>query len=208
MNRVLAAEVSSRNLGPFLLRSSVDCSVLLSVVCDSRGLRARHHYQNVRSEASVIMQRLSYLTETVLSNKIAKNTIVLSFKDSPRKPFGSQPPHYAEYVWGRRPPPFLPSFLPFFPSVLNVLIHIAEHLKVHKWDMNWGVCQAGGPLVPPSLPSCCLSGEGTYGSLNGHKGCEMGGKSKVRSGGGIGGSSSKVSEISRYCMGPRRRLHI
>ena len=29
------------------------------------------------------MQRLSYVTETVLSNKIARNIIVLSFKDSP-----------------------------------------------------------------------------------------------------------------------------
>ena len=33
------------------------------------------------------MQRLSYPTETVLSNKITRNRIVLSFKDSPKKPF-------------------------------------------------------------------------------------------------------------------------
>ena len=32
------------------------------------------------------MQRLSYRTETVLSNKIVRHRIVLSFKDSPRKP--------------------------------------------------------------------------------------------------------------------------
>ena len=41
--------------------------------------------------ASVLMQRLSYLTETVLSNKITRNIIVLSFKDSPRKPLGRRP---------------------------------------------------------------------------------------------------------------------
>ena len=39
-------------------------------------------------KASVQMQRLSYLTETVLFNKITRNIIVLSFKDSPWKPFG------------------------------------------------------------------------------------------------------------------------
>ena len=32
------------------------------------------------------MQKLSNLTETVLSNKITRNKIVPSFKDSPRKP--------------------------------------------------------------------------------------------------------------------------
>ena len=34
------------------------------------------------------MQRLSYPTDTVLSNKITRNRIVLSFKDSARKPLG------------------------------------------------------------------------------------------------------------------------
>ena len=33
----------------------------------------------------LVIQRLSYPTETVLSNKIARSRIVLSFKDSPRK---------------------------------------------------------------------------------------------------------------------------
>ena len=37
------------------------------------------------------MQRLSYPTETVLSNKITKNRIVPSFKDSPRKPLRRRP---------------------------------------------------------------------------------------------------------------------
>ena len=37
------------------------------------------------------MQRLSYPSETVLSNKITKNIIVLSFKDSPRKPLRRGP---------------------------------------------------------------------------------------------------------------------
>ena len=39
-----------------------------------------------RQEASVVMQRLSYPTETVSSNKITRNRIVLSLKDSLRKP--------------------------------------------------------------------------------------------------------------------------
>ena len=38
------------------------------------------------------MQRLSYPTKTVLSNKITRNIIVLSFKDSPRKPLGRRRP--------------------------------------------------------------------------------------------------------------------
>ena len=42
-------------------------------------------------EASVLMQRMSYPTETVLSNKIIRIRIVLSFKDSPRKPLGRRP---------------------------------------------------------------------------------------------------------------------
>ena len=37
------------------------------------------------------MQRLSYPTETVLSNKITRNRIVLSFRDSPRKPLRRRP---------------------------------------------------------------------------------------------------------------------
>ena len=37
------------------------------------------------------MQRLSYQTETVLSNHITRNRIVLSFKDSPRNPLGQRP---------------------------------------------------------------------------------------------------------------------
>ena len=38
-------------------------------------------------KASVVMQRLSYLTETVVANKIINNIIVLAFKDSPPKHF-------------------------------------------------------------------------------------------------------------------------
>ena len=37
------------------------------------------------------MERLSHPTETVLSNKIIREIIVLSFKDSPRKPLGRRP---------------------------------------------------------------------------------------------------------------------
>ena len=42
-------------------------------------------------EAGVLMHRLSYPTETVESNKIARYRIVLSFKDSPRKPLRRRP---------------------------------------------------------------------------------------------------------------------
>ena len=41
------------------------------------------------------MQRLSYLTETVLSNKLTRNRTGLSFKDSPRKPLRWRP-----HLWG------------------------------------------------------------------------------------------------------------
>ena len=44
-----------------------------------------------RKKASVLMQRQSYPTETVLSNKITENRIVLSFQDSPRKPLRRRP---------------------------------------------------------------------------------------------------------------------
>ena len=50
-----------------------------------------HVVDSTRNEANVVMQRLSYRTETVLSNKIARNRIVLSFKDSPRKPLRRPP---------------------------------------------------------------------------------------------------------------------
>ena len=40
----------------------------------------------------LIRQRLSYPTETVLSNKITRNRIVLSFKDSSQKPLRQRPP--------------------------------------------------------------------------------------------------------------------
>ena len=43
------------------------------------------------SKTSVVMQRLSYPTETVSSTKIPRNRIVLSFKDSPRKPLRRRP---------------------------------------------------------------------------------------------------------------------
>ena len=44
------------------------------------------------------MQRLSYPTKTVLANKITRNRIVLSFKDSPRKPLGRRPKLHAQVV--------------------------------------------------------------------------------------------------------------
>ena len=42
-------------------------------------------------KASVVMKRLSCPTETVLSNIITRNIMVLSFKDSPRKPLRRRP---------------------------------------------------------------------------------------------------------------------
>ena len=39
-------------------------------------------------EARVLMHKLSYLTEAVLSNK--RNQLALSFDDSPREPFGQR----------------------------------------------------------------------------------------------------------------------
>ena len=52
---------------------------------DARELRGE------REKASVLMLRLSYSAETVLSNKISRNKIVPSFKDSPRKPLRRRP---------------------------------------------------------------------------------------------------------------------
>ena len=40
----------------------------------------------IKYEVAVLIVGLSYPTETVLSTKITRNRIVLSFKDSPRKP--------------------------------------------------------------------------------------------------------------------------
>ena len=47
--------------------------------------------RSLPQKASVVMQRLSYPTLTVLSNEITRNRIVLSFKDSPRKPLRRRP---------------------------------------------------------------------------------------------------------------------
>ena len=44
---------------------------------------AMMYFDLTKPEASVVMQRLSYPTETLLTNKITRNKIVLSFKDSP-----------------------------------------------------------------------------------------------------------------------------
>ena len=43
-------------------------------------------------------------------------------------------------------------------------VHIAEHLKVHKWDMNWGVCQAGPlPLRFPPAAAASVESKGLTG---------------------------------------------
>ena len=62
-----------------------------------RGTANRFHPQGkpthaesilITLQTSVVMQRLTYPTETVLSNNIPRNIMVLSVKDSPRKPLG------------------------------------------------------------------------------------------------------------------------
>ena len=57
----------------------------------AHGLRLKLHPFCSTLKASVVMERLSYPTETVLSNKITSNRTVLSFKDSPRKPLIRRP---------------------------------------------------------------------------------------------------------------------
>ena len=58
------------------------------------------HNSRFGLEASVVMQSLSYPTKTVLSNKITRNRIVLSSKDSPRKLLRRRP--YGRKKGGRK----------------------------------------------------------------------------------------------------------
>ena len=76
-----------RNLliGPKITVMAAD-SCYTTTGCPGRKEAERRKEQ----EVSVVMQRLSYPTETVLSNKITTNRIVLSFKD-PSKPLGRRP---------------------------------------------------------------------------------------------------------------------
>ena len=62
----------------------------LVVTATTAAWAAARQYSDIL-EASVVMQRPSYLTETVLSIKITRDRTVLSFKDSPRKPLGLRP---------------------------------------------------------------------------------------------------------------------
>ena len=64
-----------------------------------------------KHKASVVMQRLSYPTETVLFNKITRNIMFLSFKDSPRKPLGRRPTDKSGLVFQSRSTPS------YFPPV-------------------------------------------------------------------------------------------
>ena len=59
---------------------------------------------NDNSPAASLMQRLSYLTETLLSYKTNKNRIVLSFKDSPGKPIRRRPNNLASGLEMKLPP--------------------------------------------------------------------------------------------------------
>ena len=76
--------------------------------------RSRPRPRSNSRKASVVMKRLSYPTETVLSNKITRNKFVLSFKDSPRKSLGRRPILPFEYLrglWRRR---MFPAFFQHF----------------------------------------------------------------------------------------------
>ena len=64
---------------------------LVAALCHGQLHGGRHAGRQLgvvlrRSKAIFVKQRLSYPTETVLSNKITRDRIVLSFKDSPTKP--------------------------------------------------------------------------------------------------------------------------
>ena len=52
------------------------------------------HQTILKPQVSVLMQRLSYPTETVLSNKITRNRIFLTNTDSPRKLLGRRPHNF------------------------------------------------------------------------------------------------------------------
>ena len=68
---------------------SIWASFLL-LISDSKVSRKRGNHHPVR-QAGVVTHRMSYLTVTVLSNKVTWNRIVLSFEDSLRKPLGRRP---------------------------------------------------------------------------------------------------------------------
>ena len=79
-------------------------------------------------KASVLMKRLFYPTETVLSKKIVRSRIVLSVKDSPGKPLRRRP-----HIWN--------SF--FFPCPTKTLTTEANdsktrfHLESHPSEDLW-----------------------------------------------------------------------
>ena len=108
-----AGMTTHKKASPILLLSLIPSSSSAAMNCCSNGLRAfflriwtretRWRNERVRArgdlilikrrpppllQASVLTQRLSYPTETVLFNNITRKRIVLSFKASPRKPLG------------------------------------------------------------------------------------------------------------------------
>ena len=70
------------------------------------------------------MQRQSHLTETVLSNKMNRTIIVLSFKDSPRIPLRRRP-----YVLSRGNESSL------FSEMKPVMLHF-----LMRMPMNYSMC--------------------------------------------------------------------
>ena len=77
------------------------------------GAHPRVRRQRLQLQVSIVMQRLSYHTESVLSNKITGNRINLSFKDSPRKPLRRR--HFSV--------PFLSWLLFTVLSIVTVLLY-------------------------------------------------------------------------------------
>ena len=82
------------------------------------------------------MQRLSYPAETVLSNKIASNRIVPSFKYSPGKPLGRRPSLFLSLLLSH---PLFSKSLSQFPNIpgqppasMHVLLHAAWYFTIIK----------------------------------------------------------------------------
>ena len=94
-------------------------------------------YGLLRQQVSVLMQRLSYPTETVLINKVTRNRIVLLFKEIPRKTITT-----ATFQSNMRGI-FNDSNLPLFgsQSVVGRSVVVHKKYKAERWacaSIGWG----------------------------------------------------------------------
>ena len=107
--------------GPRAPTSWSSLSKIVNFVLTGRML---HKERTPAVGASVLMQRRSYPTETVLSNKTNRNRTVLSFKDSPRKPLGRRPSGYITSIKNistfRVKPDRRPNFSSVVPSRVKI----------------------------------------------------------------------------------------